>query len=88
MLDLHRFKNFIMSQKVVDTHIHLAVDWKEGGAGLRNGWLPSEPASFQREWAEVSLDLHFLLFCPVRGRISDSETDSYYAPCRGGHAPV
>jgi len=43
------------TQKVFDTHIHLAVDWKKGGAGLPNGWLPSEPESFQKEWAESDL---------------------------------
>ena len=44
-----------MSQRVLDTHIHLAVDWKPGGKGLPNGWLPHEPASFQREWSEADL---------------------------------
>ena len=50
------------TQKVLDTHIHLAVDWKKGGAGLPNGWLPSEPESFQKEWAEVRLHCDVVLF--------------------------
>ena len=42
-----------MAQKVIDTHIHLAKDWKEGEGGLPNEWLPCESASFQRNWTEV-----------------------------------
>eukprot|EP00912_Choanoflagellata_sp_UC4_P001357 UC4_evm1s839 len=44
--------------KVLDTHIHLAVDWKEslgGGKGLPNVWLPGEPDSFQRNFTEKNL---------------------------------
>ena len=43
-----------MAQKVIDTHIHLAKDWQNGETGLPNGWLPSEGASFHRNWTEVT----------------------------------
>jgi len=44
-----------MAQKVIDTHIHLAKDWQNGETGLPNGWLPSEGASFHRNWTEEDL---------------------------------
>lgn len=42
-------------QQVIDTHIHLAIGWKEGGKGLKNAWLPDMPAGFQRDWAEADI---------------------------------
>ena len=44
--------------RVLDTHIHLAVDWHSGlggGGGLPNGWLPGEPEAFRRNWTEDGL---------------------------------
>lgn len=41
--------------EVIDTHIHLAVGWKEGEKGLPNGWLRSEGESFARDWTEADL---------------------------------
>ena len=32
----------VIMQRVIDTHIHLAVDWREGESGLKNSWLPGE----------------------------------------------
>lgn len=41
--------------QVFDTHIHLAVDWKEGETGLPNAWLRSEGANFAKSWTENML---------------------------------
>ena len=42
-------------QRVVDTHIHLAENWRPGMEGLRNDWLPEEKESFHNlHWTEVS----------------------------------
>eukprot|EP00039_Didymoeca_costata_P019679 m.338513 g.338513 ORF g.338513 m.338513 type:complete len:294 (+) comp18450_c0_seq1:19-900(+) len=38
--------------EVLDSHVHLAKDWKEGQGGLPNSWLPSMPESFQKDFPE------------------------------------
>lgn len=40
-------------QRVVDSHVHLAINWREGEGGLANGWLPTQPPSFHRDWSEA-----------------------------------
>eukprot|EP00038_Savillea_parva_P009212 m.181999 g.181999 ORF g.181999 m.181999 type:complete len:299 (-) comp15407_c0_seq1:102-998(-) len=43
-------------QAVLDTHIHLADNWKSGLGGLENVWLPTEPENFQNlHWTEAKL---------------------------------
>jgi predicted TIM-barrel fold metal-dependent hydrolase len=42
-------------QRVFDSHIHLAVDWREGEGGLPNEWLPNQPTAFHRNWTEADM---------------------------------
>ena len=41
-------------QRVLDTHIHLAENWRPGMSGLCNTWLPDEDEAFHNlHWTEV-----------------------------------
>ncbi|CAE8688217.1 unnamed protein product [Polarella glacialis] len=43
------------AQRVIDAHIHLAVQWRDGESGLPNPALSSMPPSWQRDWSEQLL---------------------------------
>lgn len=61
--------NMAGKQRVLDTHIHLAENWKDGLDGLKNVWLPEMPPSFQNlKWTEV-------------GRLSASPTTRCHVHC-------
>ena len=44
-----------MAESVVDTHVHLAANWRDGQGGLPNSWLASEGKEFDRDWTEIDL---------------------------------